>query len=464
MSTPVFGLYRDVLQSVFQWATLGELHRVRSVHTAWLHAVDSMHSMIAEAFCTNDTLPSVARSSFASRIGCFLLSAADPSELSRRVAHRKRSPLMITDNAVLPSLVERTPNLHSLSVWQPMTRVSRTAVISALRFPSKLRSLHLNVIQCDFNDEQVRALLTTISRLTSLEHLALLIRELPAATNIFAPLIAAPRLTDLSLSWRIGREWSDEELESLRCIPGLTALHLPQAGEQMMRRFLPVRASSQLLPDASLQSASFLPLLRSLRVAALEDDSLSELVRRFPSLTELEFGVLGSSLECLSGLKDLRSLSLYMSDAESDLTPERMVEGLARCTGLTSLTLRRSTIKPAVLTQILQRCTHIGMLHLFRCDAIISLEFLALPRLVTDLIELGLHRCPAAKVECLVPIEQLKALRRLTIVPRYSFEARRFTVDRLRAFKRSLPQLRAFDLEADGEVAQRELDAVLAED
>lgn len=440
---PVLRLYRDALQSVFQWCTVGELHHVRAVCANWLNAVESMPSLKTDAFCPAESLNAAVRSSLSRHIGCFLRV---PTARDRR-NHLLPVPAVAFDMALLSLLHQRTPNLHTLS-WHPMSDAE-----AGLQFPAQLTSLHLSLV--NVTSEQLNPVIEALSKLAILEHLSLEFSSIEGVE--FAALSSLPRLASLTFGQTLSQhepEWSDAQLKAIRACRSLVTLEMPRSQPETIARLLTREA----------EEPELFPLLTALPGAlVVRNDASAAVLQSFPQLTDLGCSFRGDSLDFLKHFDRLRTLKL--ASALSQLTAETTVAGLVQCSDLTSLTLQGSNcIKPADVTTILRQCSQINTLNLFRCSGIHSLEFLLLHRLATDLVDLELQYCTGINEACVLFLLPLRSLRRLKLVRNGQRDEPTFFHQNLRTLRAELPGLRTLEFDVTDSTAQARIDAILAEE
>ena len=390
-STAVQKLYRDVLESAFQFCEVNDLAALMKVNRQWCAAVVSM--------------PSIRQPS---RVREFNLDGLLRSRIARHVS---AVPCIATSRLVILRLLsERMPWLEEFTGELPVF----TAAASFRPLPpllgrfQKMRRLSIVIpphgsaaSAIDWTAE-VNRLLVVIGTLTKLESLSILMSSLPVS---FAPLAALPHLRSFVFDWHSVGVMSDAQCAELRALPAVEHLWVP----------------FKIFPRLLLQPETEPPLALNWQSIHADDDSiavndaLALQLGTLSHLTALRVELQTSDCSFLLNMPMLRTLSLVRPNATISVDTSALLTSLVPCVCITNLSLQRLDFAAEHLCTLLARLPLLSSLRLQDMLLLTSLRCFATDALAASLLHLLLTNCPKAPLDEIHHLSGLRSLQSLTL-------------------------------------------------
>ena len=377
--SPVARLYRHALESVFGFLKLADLSRVLAVSRSWSAAVRTMKSIDADVSSEGVVAWMIAASGLAVHVKHF---------------GSKSNPREVSSDALF--ILSHPP----ISLISLACEVALSPPSSRLLFGASLRSVTLR-LEGDANSASAtNDVIVTVGRLPVLEELSLCLPFFFPEVS-FVPLVAAPRLQELSC-WNSNHvQPSHAQLDQLRMLPHLRAMKVPFVGGGALIHLLRTPHSLHWQQVHQLHH--------------IDNDAASAL-STLPTLTRLD------TYECrsvtfLPALHRLRTLWLSM-DFAVRLAAD-IVTGLFSCSQLTELRLLSAVdVTSQHLWQALSHLPALCSLELWHCSALTSLSFISeCAGLSQSLHSFGLNHCGSPDLHSteLKHVLTLKALKDLKV-------------------------------------------------
>lgn len=393
-AAPVHRLYRHALESIFQFASLKDLHSILSVNREWSCPVDSMQSIrVMSAVASIDQLSRIAQ-----------------SRLSRHVIEVWGEGTSSLEGLLI--LSERMPWIETYRfLWDP----DRGACAEEAQILSRLRGLKSLSLQLQSGTEELTAqlmdqslamtihFLEAAGRMPQLQSLTLDVTAHDDRISL-TPLIAlAPSLRKFefcSCSELLSAHPSPEQVAALRAMTWL---------EQFDHNFTDRNGTLRLILQAPTPP---------LRWTTLAMDSgandLAPLLQSLPNLTALDIELNCSDVQLIHALPRLSALTLrvlYYQPSAADLS--LILSTLQRCPQLTRLTLDSLPVTSAQLDELLPVLSHLSELKLFHLGDLTSLSSLSTEALASSLTHLVIGSCsrvPSSEIMHLLGLRSLRSL------------------------------------------------------
>ena len=415
-ASPTRVLYRHVLELVFSYSDLAQLHALMCVCKGWTAAVTSMPPIASGELTEESQLQALMQSN--SPLARHIISVP-PIELDPS----SPSSLQLSD------LVRRLPNLRALE-WG-ISSLALAAAPTPMVFPARLTQLNLSLVSASDSESpshvhvDFAAVIEAVGRLTHLTDLTLQLPQdgsAPAAAEVrFTPLInlvVLHSLRTLEIGLRLGGAASrltEGQIDDIRLMRSLHSLRVDGLNEALERLLAPDDA----LPP--LQWRRIHPASTGWRLS----DQSSRLLPLLPSLTELDVWIVGAPVDSFARLPLLSTLTLRcrLAAADSDtLGPlaESLLSELSCCAQLTNLSLSTCPFSSAHFAALLPRLPLLKRLEIWSSVALESLSFLAVhmhaqppPAFIHSLTCFELKMCtriPAADISMLNGLHALESL------------------------------------------------------